>query len=129
MVLDSPTSSLDWEVARKVMENLRGWDCGFVLASNDVKVLDLCDKVIYLENGVCSFYGNVRDVDTIQGGLGDKVRTMRQIDGQVLDQGGPQNPKNNLKAKNAKKSENQVKWLKLIPQMTQLPTEKVLSDR
>ena len=61
-ILDDPTSSLDNKTTHYIMENIRNdphWSKKtFVIATNNLKMLNYADKVIHVKKGRIDFYGN-----------------------------------------------------------------------
>lgn len=51
LLLDEPTSSLDSELARRLLSNVAALDCTRVIVSHDLRVLDIVDRVIAIDKG------------------------------------------------------------------------------
>ena len=66
MILDDPTSSLDNKVATRIMKIMtrfpRWKDKTVIFSTNNLRLLDYCDKAILMDAGRVSFFGKVKDL-------------------------------------------------------------------
>ena len=64
LVLDESTSSLDFKTEKNVIEqiSLLKNDTTVLLISHNIKILTICDKIIYIENGHIKKFGKFTEV-------------------------------------------------------------------
>ena len=64
-MLDDPTSSLDNKVTVEIMKaiNKDPWkEKTFILSTNNTKLLEFVDRVIYIENGSIRYFGSFEEM-------------------------------------------------------------------
>ena len=84
-ILDDPTSSLDNKVTADIMRAIteKPWDeRTFVLSTNNTKLLDFVDRVIFMDRGQISFNGTpeeFRNNPSFQSYLKDSAEENKEV--------------------------------------------------